>query len=46
MYAIIADDNTITDTIEIAENFNYFFTSTGSNLRGKSLLLRKLLQII
>ena len=32
--AIIADD-TITDWIEIAENFNNFFTSTGTNLQKK-----------
>ena len=30
--AIIADNNTITDPIEIAENFNNFFTSIGINL--------------
>ena len=29
--AIIADDSTITDPIEIAENFNNFFTSVGTN---------------
>ena len=33
--AIIADDNTITDPIEIAENFNNFFTSIGTNLQKK-----------
>ena len=32
---IIADDNTITDPIEIAENFNNFFTSIGTNLQKK-----------
>ena len=32
---IIADDNTITDPIEIAENFNNFFTSIGTNLPKK-----------
>ena len=33
--AIIADDNTITDPIEIAENLNNFFTSVGTNLQKK-----------
>ena len=31
--AIIADDNTIIDPIEIAENFNNFFTLIGANLQ-------------
>ena len=30
-------DNTITDPIEIAENFNNFFTSLGANLQKKIL---------
>ena len=30
--AIIAEDNTITDPIEIAENFNNFFTSICTKL--------------
>ena len=30
--SLFADDNTITDPIEIAENFNNFFTSIGTNL--------------
>ena len=34
--AIIADDNTITNPIEIAENFNDFFTSIGANLQKKT----------
>ena len=33
--AIIADDNTITDPIEIAQNFNNFFTLIGPNLQKK-----------
>ena len=33
--AIIADDNTVTDPIEIAQNFNNFFTSIGPNLQKK-----------
>ena len=33
--AIIANDNTITDPIEIAQNFNNFFTSIGPNLQKK-----------
>ena len=33
--AIIADDNTITDPIEIAENFYNFFTSIDANLQKK-----------
>ena len=33
--AIIADDNTITDPTEIAENFNNFITSIGINLQKK-----------
>ena len=33
--AIISDDNTITDPIEIAQNFNNFFTSIGINLEKK-----------
>ena len=33
--AIIADDNTITDPIEIAENFNNFLISIGIKLRKK-----------
>ena len=32
---IIADDNTITDPIQIAENFNNFFTSISTNLQKK-----------
>ena len=32
---IISDDNTITDPIEIAQNFNNFFTSIGTNLQKK-----------
>ena len=36
MSAIIADDNTITDPIEIVENFNNFFTSIGTNLQNKT----------
>ena len=35
VYAIIADNNTITDPIEIAENFNNFFTSIGTKLQKK-----------
>ena len=31
--AIIVDDTTITDPIEIAENFNNFFTSIGANIQ-------------
>ena len=31
--AIIANDNTITDSFEIAENFNNFFTLIGTNLK-------------
>ena len=30
MAAIIADDNTITDQIELAKNFYNFFTSIGT----------------
>ena len=33
--AIIADDNTITDPIEIAQNFNNFVTSIGTNFQKK-----------
>ena len=33
--AIIADDNTITDPIEIAQNFNNFFASIGRNPQNK-----------
>ena len=33
--AIISDDNTITNPIEIAQNFNNFFTSIGTNLQKK-----------
>ena len=33
--AIISDDNTITDPVEIAQNFNNFFTSIGTNLQKK-----------
>ena len=33
--AIISDDNTITDPVEIAQNFNNFFTSIGANLQKK-----------
>ena len=33
--ATIADDNNITDPIEIAENFHNFFTSIGTNLQKK-----------
>ena len=33
--AIIADDNTITDPNEIAQNSNNFFTSIGPNLQKK-----------
>ena len=32
---IIADVNTITDSIEIEQNFNNFLTSTGTNLQRK-----------
>ena len=35
VYAIIVDDNTITDPTEIAQNFNNFFTSIGPNLQKK-----------
>ena len=34
--AIISDDNTITDPIEIAQNFNNFFTSIGTNFQKKT----------
>ena len=33
--AIISGDNTITDPVEIAQNFNNFFTSVGANLQKK-----------
>ena len=33
--AIIADDNNIIDPSEIAQNFNNFFTSVGTNLQKK-----------
>ena len=33
--AIISDDNTITNPVEIAQNFNNFFTSIGTNLQKK-----------
>ena len=33
--AIISDDNTITNPIEIAQNFNNFFTSIGTNFQKK-----------
>ena len=33
--AIVSDDNTITDPVEIAQNFNNFFTSIGTNLQKK-----------
>ena len=33
--AIIADDNTITDLIELAQNFNNFFASIGIKLQKK-----------
>ena len=33
--AIIFDDNTITDPVEIAQNFNNSFTSIGTNLQKK-----------
>ena len=33
--AITSDDNTITDPVEIAQNFNNFFTSIGTNLQKK-----------
>ena len=33
--AIISDDNTITNPIEVAQNFNHFFTSIGTNLQKK-----------
>ena len=39
--AIISDDNTITDPIEIAQNFNNFFTSIGTNLQKKIPLNKK-----
>ena len=38
MYLPIADDNTITDPIEIAENFNNFFTSIGTNPQKNQIL--------
>ena len=38
---ISADDNAITDPIEIAENFNNFFTSIGTNLKKKTPPTRK-----
>ena len=44
--AIIANDNTITDPIEIAQNFNNFFTSIGPNLHKKIPPTRKTIQII
>ena len=33
--AIISDDNTLTDPIEIAQNFNNLFTSIVTNLQKK-----------
>ena len=39
--AIFFDDNTITDPIEIAQNFNNFFTSIGANLQKKIPPTRK-----
>ena len=39
--AIISDDNTITDPVEIAQNFNNFFTSIGTNLQKKILPTKK-----
>ena len=43
--AIISDDNTITDPIEIAQNFNNFFTSIVTNLQ-KKIPPKKILHII
>lgn len=45
MSTIIADDN-ITDPIEIAENFNNFFTSIVINLRNKIAPTKKYFEII
>ena len=39
--AIISDDNTITNPVEIAQNFNNFFTSIGTNLQKKILPTKK-----
>ena len=44
--AIIADDNTITDPVEIVQNFNNLFTSIGPTFKRKSLLLKKTLLTI
>ena len=41
IYAIISDDNIITDPIEIAQNFNNFFTSIGINLQKEIPPTRK-----
>ena len=38
---IIADDNTITGPIEVAENFSTLFTSIGTNLQKKIPLTKK-----
>ena len=43
--AIIIDDITITESTEMAKNFNSFFTSTGTNLQKRFSLLGKGLQI-